>query len=258
MEVRWTLVKPPEVASELPLSPEVTAIMAHAKALTAARGQTVTSFELVLLALVTHPDGAAIFRGAGADIDEFKADIEQALQNGRELEQRDRTVLDAVGTLVRGWGRTVITTADLAAAMLIPQRVAVIKRLAERGVERVDVLNFIAHGIRKRAVTTAAQRLANLPRAWLVRAKTLKRATSCSVHVHNDNYTTFTLVREILGRHFDKTLAEANEIIKVVQSDGRSLVGVYRARVATKKAYKATYAAHRAGYPLRFSVESDS
>jgi ATP-dependent Clp protease adaptor protein ClpS len=236
----------------------VAAIVATAEAFSAALGYTAPPFEAYLHALLAHEAGAAIFAAAGANVDKLMAELVRLLNgSSRELVIPARTYVELVGDIVRASGRDAITVGDLAAALMLARTSMIVEQLAQEGIERIDILNYVAHGIRKPRPFWSWRRWTELPRARLVNAKAPPRPRGdCRVIVHNDDYTTVKVVLGVLASRFHKTPDEAAELVKTVNTAGSATVGVFPARVANKLAYLATYDAHSAGFPLRFSVEA--
>ena len=71
----------------------------------------------------------------------------------------------------------------------------------------------------------------------------------------NDDYTTMEFVIEILETVFQKSPAEAYQIMMHVHRNGRGLAGVYPWEVAETKAEKVASLSKEAGYPLRATIE---
>jgi ATP-dependent Clp protease adaptor protein ClpS len=71
----------------------------------------------------------------------------------------------------------------------------------------------------------------------------------------NDDYTTMEFVLQILETLFQKSPAEAYQIMMHVHRNGRGLAGVYPWEVAETKAEKVASLSHDAGYPLRATIE---
>ncbi len=71
----------------------------------------------------------------------------------------------------------------------------------------------------------------------------------------NDDYTTMEFVLQILETLFQKSPAEAYQIMMHVHRNGRGLAGVYPWEVAETKAEQVASLSHDAGYPLRATIE---
>jgi ATP-dependent Clp protease adaptor protein ClpS len=71
----------------------------------------------------------------------------------------------------------------------------------------------------------------------------------------NDDYTTMEFVMHILETLFQKSPAEAYQIMMHVHRNGRGLAGVYTYEVAETKADQVASLARDAGYPLRATIE---
>jgi ATP-dependent Clp protease adaptor protein ClpS len=72
----------------------------------------------------------------------------------------------------------------------------------------------------------------------------------------NDDYTTMDFVMQVLESVFEKSPAEAYQIMMHVHTNGRGLAGVYPWEVAETKAETVISLAREAGYPLQAVVEN--
>jgi len=71
----------------------------------------------------------------------------------------------------------------------------------------------------------------------------------------NDDYTTMEFVVHVLENVFQKSPAEAYQIMMHVHVQGRGLAGVYPWEVAETKAEMVIQMAREAGYPLKAVTE---
>src|SRR6187401_1566689 len=88
------------------------------------------------------------------------------------------------------------------------------------------------------------------------RVKTQKKEpTRYKVVLLNDDYTTMEFVLQVLESVFEKSPAEAYQIMMHVHTNGRGIAGVYTWEVAETKAETAVNLAREAGYPLQAVTE---
>jgi ATP-dependent Clp protease adaptor protein ClpS len=73
----------------------------------------------------------------------------------------------------------------------------------------------------------------------------------------NDDYTTMDFVMQVLESIFDKSPAEAYQIMMHVHTNGRGLAGIYPWEVADTKAETVISLAREAGFPLQAVVEEN-
>ena len=71
----------------------------------------------------------------------------------------------------------------------------------------------------------------------------------------NDDYTTMEFVVSVLENIFQKSPAEAYQIMMHVHVNGRGIAGVYPWEVAETKCDKVVTAAREAGFPLKAVTE---
>jgi ATP-dependent Clp protease adaptor protein ClpS len=72
----------------------------------------------------------------------------------------------------------------------------------------------------------------------------------------NDDYTTMEFVVQVLENVFDKSPAEAFQIMMHVHTNGRGIAGVYPWEVAETKVETVSALARGAGYPLKAISEA--
>lgn len=75
------------------------------------------------------------------------------------------------------------------------------------------------------------------------------------VLLHNDDYTTMDFVVRVLKEVFNKSDAQATQIMLAVHNDGVGVCGVYTAEVAETKISVTHQLARREGFPLKCSME---
>lgn len=78
------------------------------------------------------------------------------------------------------------------------------------------------------------------------------------VIIHNDHYTTMDFVVEVLVSVFQKTTAEAMQLMLDVHKKGAGLCGVFTYDVAQTKADRVHAMARERQFPLKCSCEPDA
>ena len=71
----------------------------------------------------------------------------------------------------------------------------------------------------------------------------------------NDNITTQEFVVRVLKQIFNKTLEQADSIMKKIHTDGQGIVGSYVHEVAEQKGIETTLLARQEGMPLQIKVK---
>jgi len=88
------------------------------------------------------------------------------------------------------------------------------------------------------------------------RVKTEKKEPALyNVVLLNDDYTTMEFVLQVLESIFDKSPAEAFQIMMHVHTNGRGVAGTYLWEVAETKAEASVSMARSGGYPLQAVTE---
>jgi ATP-dependent Clp protease adaptor protein ClpS len=82
-----------------------------------------------------------------------------------------------------------------------------------------------------------------------------KEPTAYRVILLNDDYTTMDFVVHVLETIFEKSPAEAYQVMMHVHTQGRGVAGVYPWEVAETKAEAVTVQARGAGFPLKAVTE---
>ena len=123
------------------------------------------TLEHLLYALVYEKTASDVLRNCGADVSALKRELEQflaqsieSLPQGRRVKPaytaafarvRERAILQ-----VQGSGQTAIDSGNILAAMFQERRSHAVYLLEKQGISRLDVLNYIAHGVSKLATDT--------------------------------------------------------------------------------------------------------
>ena len=118
------------------------------------------TLEHLLFAVSHHPAGEEILRACGVDLDRLRASLRRYLDD--EIERLPkavdrepgqtlafRRVLQAAVLHVQSAGREEANVGDVLAAVLQQPRSHAAQILAEQGVTRLDVLNYVSHGVSK-------------------------------------------------------------------------------------------------------------
>src|SRR5438552_15503399 len=118
------------------------------------------TLEHLLFAIVNEVSGDRILRAAGADTEKIKEDLDTFLDEHLETlplgakRPPDQTlafrrVLQTAVLHVQSAGKTEADVGDILAALLAQGRSHAVDLLTGQGVSRLDILNYISHGISK-------------------------------------------------------------------------------------------------------------
>jgi len=118
------------------------------------------TLEHLLFAIVHDPAGEEILAACGADVTRLRAELKRYLEEAMETLPKDSSVAEPIQTLafrrvlqvailhVQSSGRDEgVSVGDLLAAILGQPRTQAAKILAAQEVTRLDVLNYVSHGI---------------------------------------------------------------------------------------------------------------
>ena len=84
-----------------------------------------------------------------------------------------------------------------------------------------------------------------------------RRPPRFKVILYNDDYTPMEFVVRVLEQIFQKSPAEATQLMLQIHKSGLGIAGVYVLEVAETKAASVHQAAEQNGYPLRAGVEEE-
>ena len=124
------------------------------------RGHAYLTLEHLLYALAHDPDGERILAACGVDLPQLRRDLDQYLDESIEKQKRGsakdpeqtvafRRVLQTAILHVQSAQRDEANAGDILAAMLQQPKTFAAQLLGEHDVTRLDILNFISHGITK-------------------------------------------------------------------------------------------------------------
>ena len=85
----------------------------------------------------------------------------------------------------------------------------------------------------------------------------VKRPSQYLVIFHNDDYTPFAFVEEVLVKIFNKTRAQAEEIAMKVHQEQKAIVAIYPKEIALTKKHLVDTNAQRLGFPLNCEVQPE-
>ncbi|MCX6105793.1 MAG: ATP-dependent Clp protease adapter ClpS [Proteobacteria bacterium] len=83
----------------------------------------------------------------------------------------------------------------------------------------------------------------------------VQRPSLFKVLLHNDDYTPMEFVVDVLMRFFNKSHAQATEVMLAVHHKGMGLCGIYPYEIAETKVAQVTEAAREQEYPLQCTLE---
>jgi ATP-dependent Clp protease ATP-binding subunit ClpA len=124
------------------------------------RRHTHLTLEHLLFAIAHDPGGEEILAACGVDLERLRQDLKRYLEESVELLTKDsgdepiqtiafQRTLQKTVLHVQSSGKTEADIGDALAALLQESRSYAAKLLDKQGVTRLDVLNFISHGITK-------------------------------------------------------------------------------------------------------------
>jgi ATP-dependent Clp protease ATP-binding subunit ClpA len=116
--------------------------------------------EHLLVALISNPSAAMVLRACGADLDRIRAELDAWLdantprippRDGRETQPTlgFQRVLQRAVFHVQSSGRKEVSGANVLVALFGEQDSHALHLLAQQDIQRLDVVNFLSHGISK-------------------------------------------------------------------------------------------------------------
>jgi ATP-dependent Clp protease ATP-binding subunit ClpA len=129
------------------------------------------TLEHLLLALLADSTGSKILHHCGADIKKLQSELERYLQqldtlpiNQQRMPEQTlafQRVLDHAVRQAQGSGQKQIDAGNILAALLLEKQSQAAYLLQKQDISRLDVLNYISHGVSK--VSTATETVDNEP-----------------------------------------------------------------------------------------------
>ncbi len=124
-----------------------------------ARRHATLTLEHLLFAVANDPGGEEVLRACGVDLEHLRAELRRLLEEaevlprGKQAEPNQslafRRVLQAAVLHVQSAGREEAKVGDVLAALMQQPKSAAAQLLAAQGVTRLDILNYISHGVSK-------------------------------------------------------------------------------------------------------------
>jgi ATP-dependent Clp protease ATP-binding subunit ClpA len=147
-------------------SPALEIVLTVAYREATSRRHTHLTLEHLLYALAHDPDGERILSACGADLPQLRKDLDKYLKESVEQFSRGqqkepeqtlafRRVLQTAVLHVQSAGRQEVQSGDVLAATLQQNKSYAAQLLLAQGVTRLDVLEYITHGIAKVPPTSA-------------------------------------------------------------------------------------------------------
>jgi ATP-dependent Clp protease ATP-binding subunit ClpA len=140
-------------------SPALEVVLTVAYREATSRKHTHLTLEHLLYALAHDPDGERILAACGADLPQLRKDLDRYLQDRVEQFTRGqkepeqtlafRRVLQTAVLQVQSAGRQEVQSGDVLAATLQQPKSYAAELLAAQGITRLDVTQYISHGIAK-------------------------------------------------------------------------------------------------------------
>src|SRR6476646_11685463 len=141
-------------------SPAVEVVLSIAFREAVSRGHAYLTLEHLLYVLAHDPDGERILAACGADLPALRralgAFLDESVERQRRGKEREpeqtvafRRVLQTAILHVQSAQRDEGNAGDILAALLQQSKSHAAELLAEQGITRLDVLNYISHGISK-------------------------------------------------------------------------------------------------------------
>src|SRR4249919_1334189 len=140
-------------------SPALEVVLTVAYREATSRKHTHLTLEHLLYALAHDPDGERILAACGADLPQLRKDLDRYLRDRveqftRQVKEPEQTlafrrVLQTAVLQVQSAGRQEVQSGDVLAATLQQPKSYAAELLAAQGITRLDVTQFISHGIAK-------------------------------------------------------------------------------------------------------------
>ena len=184
--------------------------------------------EHLLVAMIDNPTAADVLRACGASLDNLRAELNHYIEEHTPMVGGDNEV-DTQPTLgfqrviqrailhVQSSGKKEVTGANVLVAIYGEKESHAVFFLHQQGVTRLDVVNFISHGVAKTAEEAKRAETEQTPEADAPPASAL------------DSYT-LNLNEQVLAGKIDPVIGRDKELERVIQTLCRRL---YKHRLYT-------------------------
>src|SRR3954470_18702481 len=155
-------------------SPAVEVVLSIAFREAVSRGHAYLTLEHLLYVLAHDPDGERILAACGADLPALRralgAYLDESVERQRRGKEREpeqtvafRRVLQTAILHVQSAQRDEVNAGDILAALLQQPKSHAAQLLEQQGITRLDILNYISHGIAKTPNSAATPAAAGQP-----------------------------------------------------------------------------------------------
>jgi ATP-dependent Clp protease ATP-binding subunit ClpA len=201
--------------------------------------------EHLLLALLDHSTIADILRSCGADMDALRTGLTEQVTREtprvaahQEVDTQPtlgfQRVLQRAILHVQATGKKEVNAANVLVALLGDKDSHAVSLLQQQGVNRLDVVTAISHGVVSAPAPDAD------PAA----------AGDVQVVIYNDDYTPMEFVVGVLERFFDMSREDAAETMLEIHREGAAVCGLYPSEDGEDIVRQVTEHARANGHPL--------
>ncbi len=202
------------------LSKELELTLNHAFDHARERRHEFMTIEHLLLALIDNPAAAEVLRACGADMDRLRQDVSGFIEDTTPLvpenEQREaqptlgfQRVLQRAVFHVQSSGKKEVTGANVLVALFSEQDSQAVYMLDQQDISRLDVINYISHGISKISSDDAPDALPPSGEAETEEAEQPK-ATALETYATNLN-------EQAMQGKIDPLIGRAAEVSRTIQ-----------------------------------------
>ena len=230
-------------------TPEIAVVLARASEHALALGWPAPAIEHLFLAILDDECMADALASAGVSVATLRLDVSRIARYAPKpaVPPDLGPWLAYVEGLSRQRGREALTIGFLLGQVLAASK-AIVAVLANQKVSQVDVLEAISHGATRGAA-------AALPRARVVAGAGVGAPGEYRLVLHNDDFTTFPFVCEVLTRDLGMDAQGAAKLAVEVHARGRASTGRYGLSEAEKLVARVADKARAAGFPLRVTIQ---
>ena len=137
---------------------------------------------------------------------------------------------------VQSAGRKEVTGANVLTAIFSEKDSHAVYFLQQQGIARLDVLNYISHGVMKPPSSAAVEGA---------------QSTDVQVVIYDDDITPMQFLALVLQKFFGMGREDAAETLLEIYRDGSAVCGLYSAQDGATLVEQVSAEARDQGYPLR-------
>jgi ATP-dependent Clp protease ATP-binding subunit ClpA len=206
--------------------------------------------EHLLMALLDNPSAAEVLRACAANIDDLRKSLSAFIKENTptvggtdEVDTQPtlgfQRVIQRAILHVQSKGKKEVTGANVLVAIFGEKDSHAEHFLGRQRIGRVDVLNYVSHGVTKAPGSDSAEAI---------------NVGDVQVVIRDDHLTPMDFLARVLQKFFEMNREDAAETMLEIYRDGSAVCGLYSRKDGEALVDQVLAHARESGYPLNCSV----